>query len=134
MNDDTILAEALGEEREKSKRLKEQIASRDLRIRILKLRSEGWRIFQVMVGIMVGLSLMSGFGYLCWKGINSYDTKECYIERGSKQVEVYMVYRKVEWGSDKSLGYSTDLDKTKEIAKKQGCWLPSGVHKEKIND
>jgi hypothetical protein len=79
----------------------------------------------ITIGAVIGLGLLGGIGWLSWKACNSYDTHECYIERAQHRLEVYEINQKVEWGLDRSLGYSTSLSEATEIAKKQGCVLPA---------
>ena len=124
MDDATLLAEELGHQKEKYKRLKDDHTEQINTIRALRRRLMGKDIFWLFTAIVVGLGIIGGLGWLSLKGLNSYETKHCYIERDREMVDVYEVYRTVEWGVDRELGYSTDLNRAMEIARKQGCRAP----------
>jgi len=117
----SILSESLGSEREKVKNLQEEIEKRDKIIKRLKWKLAGHGLFWVILT----LGILAGGGWLLFLNLTGETTDTCYIESEKKSVTVYTVNRVREWGNDPEIGYSPDLDKAREIARKQGCRLPN---------
>jgi hypothetical protein len=124
MDDATLLAEELGSEKTRRRAIQKELDEAHGQIQSLRRRLWLKGTFLKMCGLVVGLGILAGAGWLCWKGLNSHETQHCYIERERQNIDAFTIYRTVEWGTDRELGFSTDLDKVMEISRKQGCKAP----------
>lgn len=127
MDEATLLAEQLDLVKNSNKILEEDLREYKIQCIALRRRLAAKDFFRFVLAVTVGLGILTGLGWLSLKGLNSYDTNQCYIKSGEQRVNVYEVYRKVEWATDKKVGFSTDLDKAMEIVRKQGCKAPRKV-------
>ena len=114
MTDETLLAEQVGQLREENAQLKAEVK---------QLLWKGWHQAAVytIVGIVSAGFVLVSLIWLCWKGLNSYETNQCLITQRSVVMPGYEIERVVQWGTDRSLGVAADLDKAREIARIQGC-------------
>lgn len=124
MNDETLMAEKIGSLEQENRQLERDKASLRDRIHKLERQLEYKKFGRRLSAFIFTTGLVVGLGWLSWKAVNSYTTDTCYIDRSEERIDVFRVKRVVEWGQDMELGYSTDLDKAMEIAKKQGCRAP----------
>ena len=79
------------------------------------------KFFWGAAGALTSAAFIVAVFLLSYFAITSEPQDGCYVERVDKQVKVFTVNRIVGWGPDEELGYSTDIDEARDIAKKNKC-------------
>jgi len=114
MYEETIMAERIGSLQQENEDLKNKLKDARRRYRTKQL----WKI---VCGLTIVVTILFGLIYIIYNSIYSKVTNDCYIESEIRRVRVFVVRQTVDWGSDRILGISSNLDDAINMTKKQSC-------------